>query len=261
MRKNTFLMTVPRALTLLSIIISICLIFLSFSAFAGDYDLYLKSGHRSPSWDGMIKSAFEAYDSADIESSFTFMQKAYDLGCRDGILLFKLGVFSESKKAYNDAAVLFKQAKDKLLSQYPDYPETKRIYEHLGRVYYQMDRFDLAFPELEEALKKDPGNFMLLFMTAQILRLQKQYALAIDRFEKALKTNIPKDLKPDPKKTVLTELMMLYFEQKDFSKCLEYAKQILAVYPNDQVALSYKKAVEQAQYRQRELETIKKIVQ
>jgi tetratricopeptide (TPR) repeat protein len=227
----------------------------------------------------MIKSAFEAYDSGDVEASFTFMQKAYNLGCRDGLLLFKLAVFNESKKAYKDAAAFFKEAKDKLFTQYPDYPETKRINEHLGRVYYQADQFDMAFPELEEALKKDPQNFMLLFMTAQILRLQKQYAAAIERFEKALAViastasqspEKPGTASPAPKnsglamtakKAILNELMMLYFEQKDFSKCLEYAKLILSIYPNDQAALSYKRAIEQAQYRQKELDTIKKIVQ
>jgi len=270
---------IPKPPTLLSTITSICIIFMGSSLFAGDYDLYLKSGHRSPSWDGMVKSGFEAYESKDIESAFTFIQKAYNLGCRDGILLFKLAVLYESKKAYKDAAAFFKEAKDKLLTQYPDYPETKRINEHLGRVYYQMDQFDMAFPELEEALKIDPQNFMLLFMTAQILRLNKQYTAAIERFEKALaviasqasqapeKSGIASTasknsgLATTAKKAILTELMMLYFEQKDFSKCLEYAKLILSIYPNDQAALSYKRAVEQAQYRQKELDTIKKIVQ
>jgi len=239
-------------------------------SFADDYALYQKSGQRSEKWDGMVKAAFQAMDSGDLQTGFVFMQKAYNSGCRDGLLLFKLGIYYESVKKYKDAATYLEQAAQKLPGQYPDYEHTKRIHEHLGRLYYQADQFDKAIAEIDQALKTDPNNFMLLFMSAQIYRSQKNYQQAIATFEKALQQIPPTpplqrgargDLQPDPKKIILTELMGLYYEMKDFPNCLKYADQVLAIAPNDQRALSYKRNIQMFQYKQREREAIKKIIE
>jgi len=110
-------------------------------------------------------------------------------------------------------------------------------------------------------MKTDPDNFMLLFMSAQIYRSQKNYQKAIANFEKALTVKMPEDIKPDPRKTILTELMGLYYEMKDIPNCLKYAEQILTIAPNDATALSYKRNIQTIQYKQREQEAIKKIVE
>lgn len=234
---------------------------LSASAFAGDYDLYLKSGNRSASWDGMVKAGLDSFDTGDHQSGVVFLQKAYNMGCRDGIVVFKLGLFFETTKNYKEAEKYFKDALVKLPEQYPDYPETKRMHEHLARLYYQTNQFDKAMPELIEALKITPDNFMLLFMSAQILRINKNYSQAIAAFEKALTVPIPTDLKPDPKKTVYSELMTLYFETKDYQNCLKYAEMILAIQPNDAAALSYRRQIQTLEYKKREQEAIKKMVE
>lgn len=234
---------------------------LSASAFAGDHDLYLKSGHRSASWDGMVKAGFSSFDTGDYQTGLVFLQKAYNLGCRDGLVLFKLGLYFETQKNYKEAEKYLKEAQVKLPEQYPEYPETKRMHEHLARLYYQTNQFDKAMPELLEALKITPDNFMLLFMTAQILRLNKNYPQAIAAFEKALTVPIPSDLKPDPKKTVYSELMTLYFELKDYPNCLRYAELVLSIQPKDAAALSYRQQIQTMQYKQREQEAIKKMVE
>ncbi len=239
------------------------------AAFAADYDLYLKSGQRSPQWDGMIKAGFQSYDSGDVLTGLVFLQKAYNLGCRDGLLLFKMGLYYETKKDYKQAEKYFNEAAEKLAQQYPDYPETKKMHEHLARLYYQTDQFDKALPEIEEALKTAPDSFMLLFMSAQIYRVQKNYTQAIANFEKALTAPSPYPSPSrgegkgggDPKKIVMTELMALYYEMKDYGNCLKYAEMILQVFPKDRAALSYRQQIQQMQYKQREQEAIKKIIQ
>jgi tetratricopeptide (TPR) repeat protein len=290
---------------------------LSASAFAGDYDLYVKSGHRSASWDGMIKAGFSSFDTGDYQTGIVFLQKAYNTGCRDGLLLFKLGLYFETQRNYKEAEKYLKEAQVKLPEQYPDYPETKRMHEHLARLYYQANQFDKAMPELLEALKITPDSFMLLFMSAQILRLNKNYPQAIAAFEKAL-TVIEKTATPSPRpsptrgegtgtspspsrgegtgtspspsmgegtgtspspsmgegqgggdpklamtarKAIFSELMTLYFELKDYPNCLKYAELVLKIQPNDAAALSYRQQIQTMQYKQREQEAIKKIVE
>jgi len=250
------------------------LAFLALPAFAGDYDLYLKSGQRSPKWDGMVKAGFQSYDGGDFQTGLVFLQKAHTAGCHDGLLLFKLGIYYETQKNYKEAEKFLKEAAEKLAQQYPDYPESKRMHEHLARLYYQSNQFDKALPEIEAALKGQPDNFMMLFMSAQIYRLQKNYSQAIANFEKALV--IASEAKQSPEalgiasgsalamtatKTILTELMTLYYEIKDFGNCLKYADIILSGIPNDRTALSYKRQIQQMQYKQKEQEAIKKIVE
>jgi len=240
-------------LTLLALLATPC--------FADDFSLYQKSGQKSQKWDSIIKAAFQAVDAGDLQTGYVFMQKAYNMGCRDGLLLFKLGIYYESIKNYKDAQKFLDLASTKLAEQYPEYKETKKIHEHLALLYYQSDQFDKALPEIEVALKTSPDNFMLLFMSAQIYRSQKQYSQAIANFEKALTVQIPPNLKPDPRKTILTELMALYYEMKDYDTCLKYAELILSVFPNDPKAFSYRQDIQQRKYKEREREAIKKIVE
>ena len=259
--------------------ISVLIVLISSAALAGDYDLYVKAGDRSSKWDGMVKAGFNSYDTGDLGSGLVFLQKAYNMGCRDGLLLFKLGIYYESQKNYKEAEKFLKDAAEKLAAQYPDYKETNKMHEHLGRMYYASNQFDKALPEIEEALKASPDNFMLLFMSGQIYRLGKQYNQAIANFEKALNviaseakqsqgapgiaTPAQKDggLAMTAQKMIYQELMSLYFEIKDFSNCLKYAETILKASPMDRAALSYKQQIQQMQYKQREQEAIKKITE
>lgn len=237
-------------------------IFLSFPAFlanADDYSLYKKSGDRSAKWDSLVKAGFETFDSNNLETSYAFMQKAYDLGCRDGLLLFKLGLFYENSKDYKKTLEYYEKASSNLLNTYPNHIESKRIYEHLGRVYYQTEQNDKAREALEKAVKNDPKNFMIHFMLAQISRMEKNYTEAISHFEEALTLETPEEMKPI--KIILTELMKLYFEMKDYENCLRYADNILAQWPGDSTALSYRGQIEKMQYEQKERETIRKMVE
>ena len=227
---------------------------------ASDYNLYQKQGQKAEKWDSIVKAGFEAFDANDLETSTIFLQKAYDKGCQDGLVLFKLGLNSELNKDYNQAIKFFKLATPKLEKQYPDYNQTKKIHEHLARVYYQADQFDKALPELESALKNEPDSFMLLFMSAQIYRGQKNYTQAIEFYEKTLNTKIPKDV-PNAKQTIWTELMTLYFEQGQLDLSSKYAQLILEINPTDPIALSYQDAIQKMKYKQREQEAIKRIVQ
>ncbi|MFH1873632.1 MAG: tetratricopeptide repeat protein [Pseudomonadota bacterium] len=245
---------------LLFIIFFTITLFLAPQALAADFDLYQNQGHKAEKWDSIVKAGFEAFDANDLETSTIFLQKAYDKGCRDGLVLFKLGLNSELNKDYNQAIKFFKLATQKLEKQYPDYSQTKKIHEHLARVYYQSDQFDQALPELELALKNEPDSFMLLFMSAQIYRGKKNNGQAIEYYEKALKTNIPKDI-PTAQQTIWTELMTLYFEQGQLDLSSKYAQQILAFNPTDPTALSYQDAIQKMKYKQREQEAIKRIVQ
>ena len=231
-----------------------------FAATQTDYELYLKSGDRSPKWNDLVESGFESFDSGNLPTASIFLERAYNAGCRDALLLFRLGLFRESRGQYKEAAALLKLSAEKIAKQYPSHPLAKGIHEHLGRELFQSNDFDGALSEFKKALEYSPDNFMMLFMSGQILRSKKETDAAKIMFEKALQAKPPAGIPYNPQLKVVSELMAIAFEQKDFDTCLLYADKILSVSPQDATALSYKKKSQEAKLKQREREVIEKIV-
>lgn len=217
-----------------------------------DYSLYLKSGHRSPMWDDMIESGFQSFDAGNLPTSYIFLGKAFDQGCRDGLVLFRLGIYYESVGQYKEAAEALLQAAEKLKQNYPNHPLSGAIHEHTARALYQANDPDRALPELQKGLQKSPNNFMLLFLTGQILREKGFYNDAKQVFEKALGVRAPKGVGPDAKLRLLTELMIVTFELRQLDASQGYADKVLAISPNDPAALSYKQRIEQARLKTKE---------
>jgi len=225
----------------------------------GDYVLYLKNGHRDKEWDEWIVPAFESFDSGSYATASIFLSKAYDKGCRDPMVLLRLGIYKESRGEAKEAAKLLRLAAEETPKHYPKHPIATGIHRHAGRALYKVDDFEAALPHLKEALKHEPEDFMLLLMTGQIERMKGNIKAARGYFERALAARMPAGMKPDPKSTVLGELMIITFEQGDLEACDRYVKAALKHDPKDKVALKYKGLVGRARFRQRELEIIKKI--
>lgn len=225
-----------------------------------DYQFYQKSGHRSPEWDEFVEPAFQSFDGGNLSTAYVFLRRAYDRGCRDGLLLYRLGLYLETRGKYKEAADLTAQAAAKIPKQYPNHPLSKGIHEHAGRILYQTEQYDLALPELKKALDFKPDNFMALFMTGQILRIQKRYDESRQVFEKAISAAPPAGTTPNPRLQLARELMIVTFELKDFDAALAYADVVLSVAPSDQLALSYKNRIGIEKQKAREREAIERIV-
>lgn len=225
-----------------------------------DYQFYLKSGHRSPEWNEFIEPAFQSFDGGNLSTAYVFMRRAYDKGCRDGLLLYRLALYQESRGKFREASDMMTQALEKLPKQYPGHPLSKAIHEHAGRIFYQTEEYDKALPEFQKALEISPDNFMALFMAGQILRIKKEYDGARKLLEKALQAPSPEGIQPDPKFQLLKELMALTLELKDFAACQVYIDAALAAAPNDQQALQYKNRIGIERQKQREREAIERIV-
>lgn len=226
----------------------------------GDLSFYLKSGHRSPQWDEFIEPGFSSFASGNYATAFLFLKQAYDRGCRDGLVLFMLGIFKESQHAYPEAAELLSQAAVAIPKQYPGHRLAKGIHEHAGRALYQVDDYARALPALQKALEYTPDNFMLLFMAGQLLRQNRQYQDAKVLFERAAKAKLPQGLEQESKHRLYRELMILSFDLKDYPACIGYIDQVLALVPNDPTALYYKQRVEQQMRQRQQMERLEQML-
>jgi tetratricopeptide (TPR) repeat protein len=226
-----------------------------------DIKLYRTSGHRSPKWDELIAPGFESFDGGNLATAFVFLQRAYDRGCRDGLVLFRLGLYQESREAYKEAAKMLDLAAEKILQRYPAHPLAKEIDAHAARALYQIDDYEGALNHIRRALVHQPQDFMLLFMGGQIQRTKKLYSQARALLERALATKIPEGMDRDQtRRTVLNELVVITYELKDYDACVSYADQVLAIAPRDPTAMSYKQKVEHERHLQKQKEIIERLV-
>ncbi len=225
-----------------------------------DYQLYVKSGHRDKAWNEFIEPAFTSFDAGNFATAGIFLQRAYEKGCRDALVLFRLGVYRESRGNFKDAAQLFDEAAKDAVTRYPQHILATAIWRHAGRAHYEAGDIQGALPMLLKALEGSPNDFMLLLMAGQIHRMQKQYAEARALYDRLLLTTPPEGIRPDPKVTILGELTILSYELQDFAGCQAYIDQLLAISPMDKVGLHYKALLDKARFKQREQEAIDKMV-
>jgi len=227
----------------------------------GDYEIYAKKGHRSKSWDEWIGPAFESFESDNYATAAIFLGRAYEKGCRDPMVLFRLGIYKESRGEAKEAADMLTEAARGAARRYPEHPLASAIHRHAGRALYKADRFKEALPHLKQALVYEPDDFMLLLMTGQIERMEGSKESARALFEKALAARMPEGVEPDPKSTVLGELIVLTFDLDDLDACEEYIALALKHDPKHKIATTYRGRVKHARFRKKELEIIKKLTE
>ncbi len=225
-----------------------------------DLRLYRKSGHRSKEWNDLIAPAFDSFDSENYATAYVFLKRAYDRGCRDALVLFRYGLYLESKGNMKEAAQLLLESAEKMKEQYPGHPLVTQIHQHAGRAAFQVDDLEGALPHLQKALEVEPDDFMLLFMAGQILRKAKRPQEAYALFLKAKDLAPPESDDTNPKLALLGELMATAFELEDFKTVDAYADEILLMDPLNAAARAYKNILLKQRYKQREHDIIEKIV-
>ncbi|MBT3181829.1 MAG: hypothetical protein HN337_04875 [Deltaproteobacteria bacterium] len=226
-----------------------------------DYSQYWKVGHKSGKWNQFIKPGFETFDNGNMATSAIFLQKAYDKGCRDPLVLFRLAIIKESRKEYDEAAKLIMDADRGLEERYSSHPITKAIHKHAARALFTANKNSEALPHLTEALKYEPDDFMLLFMAGQVLHQMGEAGKALVPLEKALTVTPPEGNALDAARSLLHELIIVTYEVGNADACAGYVDKMLTLDPADPLANKYKNKVGFLRRKNRESEMLKKLVQ
>ncbi len=224
-----------------------------------DYSLYWKTGHKSGKWNQFVRPGFDSFDNGNMATAGIFLQKAYDKGCRDPMVLFRLAIISESRQQYNEAAKLISEANRTLESHYPKHPLNKAIHKHAARALFSANKNSEALPHLTEALKHEPNDFMLLFMAGQVLHQMGEPAKALIPLEKALTVPPPEGDAVNAARTLLHELILVTYEMGNPDACRNYIDKMLALDPGDQLANRYRSKVGFLRRKNRESEIMKKL--
>lgn len=231
---------------------------LSSALFAAtDWEAYQKKGHRSPRWDPLVEAGFSAFEGENLNTAVNFLERARAMGCRDGLLLFKLASYQERQGNIPEAIRLLKEAEPLLRNRYPKNQVTRGLAEHLGGLYYQTGQYEPALPEYLTAIRTQGENFLRLYLVGQMYRMKNQPKEAIAYFERALRHDPPAQT-PQLKLAVQIELMKLYYDAKNDEKTAQMIERVLAQDPHNPVALSYQNDLTRRKMKAREREIMRK---
>lgn len=228
---------------------------------ARDYKLYLKAGHRSDKWNGDIEPAFQAFDSGNMPTAQVFMNKAYESGCRDGLFLFRYGLYKEQQAEYLAAGDILDEASKGLNKSYPSHPFAKLVHEHAGRALFEADSHDKALPHLKAAVLLQPKNFTLNFILGQTLRIKGEPFEAKQYLEAALALPRPPGLDFDPTEALLVELLTVTCEYNEMAGCAQYSEAILKINPGNPIANRYRQKLQKIRMEQKQQEMIQNVIQ
>ncbi len=224
-----------------------------------DWKAYKKYGDRSEKWDAFVEAGFSAFESGNLGTAEMFFQRAIARGMNDGLVYTKIGLYFEAQGNYEKALELFKKAEILLPKQYPKHPDTKSIYEYMGRVLFVWGKIDEATPYLQKSLTNNE-NFMALYFLGQIYRAKAELQSAIIFFERALKAKRPEGLSIDVDILIMSELGKIYYEMKNYDVSLEWWNKIIGMEAGNQTARSYLDDIQKMKYKERERKVLEQMV-
>lgn len=220
-----------------------------------DYKIYLKSGHRSPKWDELIEPAFTAFDSDNLATASIFLQKAYELGCRDPLVLYRLAIYAESRGDTLKSAELFNTTVEEITKRHQTHPLAKTINKQAATALYRLGKNELALTRIQKAIESEPDDFMLLFMAGQLSRMANDNETALTHFTRAEK-NLTPELGTQAPISLYREITNLVCIKKDLEACKAYTEKLEKASPNDPIAQHARQQLSDHELKQKEKQLI-----
>lgn len=205
-----------------------------------DWDYYQKQGHRNVQWDALVKAGFEAYETENWNAALSFLKRAKGLGCKDGLLLFKLAYYEETRGNAETVLPLMLEAEGDLRRRYPNHPVTLNFSEHVGNLLFDKADYAGALPYFLKSIEENGESFLRDYVVGQIYRMQGNSGESVAYFEKAMHQPLPPNAPPAMRVMAQVELLQLYHATEDDKKTLALAEEILKSAPNHPTALAYR---------------------
>ncbi len=207
------------------IIIFMLIIFLSGSAFATEYTLYKKMGLTNPKWDLDVEKGFNRYETFRYDEAMTYLERAVNSGCDDGLVLYRLAACYANDEQYKKSIEYFKRSVKSLRSRYTKHRYYSDAYYNLGSAYMRLNDLESAASQYEESIRINPKNFNALKGLGFVCYEKGNLNKAAKYFRDALNIN-PKD------SSSLLKLATIHRRLKENDKALSYLNEALECNPN-----------------------------
>lgn len=207
------------------LIVFTAIVFLSGFALATEFTLYKKMGLTNPKWDLDVEKGFNRYETFRYDEAMTYLEKAVNNGCDDGLVLYRLAACYANDEQYKKSIEYFKRAIKSLRSRYTKHRYYSDAYYNLGSAYMRLNDLESASSQYEEAIRINPKNFNALKGLGFVCYEKGNLSKSAKYFRDALDIN-PKDC------SSLLKLATIHRRLKENDKALSYLNDALKCNPN-----------------------------
>lgn len=93
-----------------------------------EIDTYQAQGHTDARWDELVVEGFTLYYQFNYQEALSYLNKAYGLGCRDGLVLYRIAFCYFKLGLYDTATRYAEEAFSPLKKDYPEHYYNQTLY-------------------------------------------------------------------------------------------------------------------------------------
>lgn len=231
---------------------------------AGEWEDYMSSPYHDFRWDWLVRDGHLAYAKGRYKEALEGYQEALDKGCKDPLMLFRMGYCYRNLRKDKKAAGHFAASMDGLKAAYPKHKYNWLSRYYLAEILAEEGLSERAKQQLDEAIKLNPSFEQAYLLYGNLHYRAGEYALAAEKYRRAAETN-PKSLQAflnlgvacnalgesekaisaygsaksiSPRDTdILLSLASLYSKTGQLQKAMEQYGEILELEPDSERAL------------------------
>lgn len=171
------------------------------SARAGEWEDYLKSPYQDFRWNWLIRDGHLAYGQGKYKEALDNYQAAMDKGCKDPLMLFRVGYCHRALRDSEEAAKYFSASKAGLAADYPKHRYNWFSRYYLAELFFEKglaleaekekatECYRKAREELEEAIARSPKFAQAFILYGNIHYQQGEHELAVEKYVRAHEIN------------------------------------------------------------------------
>jgi tetratricopeptide (TPR) repeat protein len=163
------------------------------AARAGEWEDYQKSPYSDFRWDWLVRDGHFAYAKGKYKEALGIYEKAVEQGCKDPLMLFRMGYCHRALRKDKDAAGYFAASLDGLKKAYPKHKYNWFSRYYLAEILVRSALIDRAKKELDEAIKLNPKFEQAYLLYGNLYYDEGDYPSAAEKYHLASEAN-PKSL-------------------------------------------------------------------
>ncbi len=163
------------------------------SSSGGEWEDYMSSPYHDFRWDWLVRDAHLTYAKGTYKEALEIYQEALDKGCKDPLMLFRMGYCYRDLRNDKEAAGYFAASMEGLKTAYPKHKYNGFSRYYLAEIFAERGLPDRAKQQLDEAIKLNPGFEQAHLLYGNLHYRAGEYAPAAEKYQRASEAN-PKSL-------------------------------------------------------------------
>lgn len=210
------------AFVFIAAVVLLCLL----PAWGGEWEDYLNSPFHDFRWDWLVRDGHLAYGKARYKEALSSYHEAVKKGCKDPLMLFRVGYSYRALRNDKQAASYFAASMKGLVESYPKHHYNWFSRYYLAEIFIERGLLDRAKKELDEAINRNPSFDRAFLIYGNVHYRQGEYRLAAEKYLRASEIN-PKSVQ------ALTNLAASYDAMRDYEKALSAYLKAQSLSPHD----------------------------